>query len=113
MLDRNRPVQTRDGRSVTIYTWDAPGKRPIHGRIEGDTFPTSWDAKGSGDIYSLNNHDFDLVNVPKPKIKVERYIYVFKDGSTTTVRTPGTCNYYKPVACKHLVFEIEEGQFDD
>lgn len=73
-LDRNKPVQTRDGRKVTIYTWNAPSSTyPIHGYADGFAGPSSWCATGAyhteGAIYQ-----FDLINVPeqpkKHKVKV-------------------------------------------
>jgi hypothetical protein len=59
MLDRNKPVQIRDGREVVIYTWDGPVGYPIHGLIVGDTFPTAWTKTGRsvrhGDQHDLMN----------------------------------------------------------
>lgn len=65
MLDRTKPVQTRDGRKVTIYAWDAGGDEPIHGRIEGENGPTSWYADGSYFNEINLSDDCDLINTPQ------------------------------------------------
>ncbi len=68
-LDKSKPAQTRDGRSVVIYTWDAPGQQPIHGRVDGVVAPFAWFADGR--YYGGSNVcGMDLLNAPET---VERW----------------------------------------
>ncbi len=60
-IDKNKPVETHEGKRATIYTWTAPGQRPIHGLVEGDEEPTSWRADGSR--WSLYESEKDLRNI--------------------------------------------------
>src|SRR5699024_8343298 len=65
-LDRNRPVQTRDGKPVRIVTWtEGSGRYPIIGFIDDENTPDSWAAEWK---FLYANHVFDdekgRVNVP-------------------------------------------------
>lgn len=66
-IDFTKPVQTRDGRKVTIYRTDAPGVYRVHGHIEGNIFPTAWTQEG----HDSGTSDRDLINVPEPKRTVK------------------------------------------
>lgn len=77
-LDGTRPVTTRDGKKVTLYCVDAPGKWPVHGRIEGNDVPTSWNAHGN--YQSRGKSSYDLFQSPPPK--------PFKSGSWVNVYPP-------------------------
>lgn len=65
MLDRNKPVQTRDGRKVTIYAWDAPSTLPIHGLVEGSPRPAAWCMYGQSPV----SNKFDLINTPQTTVR--------------------------------------------
>lgn len=76
-FDLNWPqgYTTRDGRKVTIYCTDAPGKYPIHGRIDGFGAPLEWKADGSflpGGLESSN----DLINAPEPVKRIDQIVFV-------------------------------------
>jgi hypothetical protein len=111
MLDRNKPVQTRDGRKVTIYTWDAPSDYPIVGLTEGSRFPDSWRVDGS-----YHNRDIpsekDLINVPEQpkKHKVKLYFREDKGMESGVWASPykGNTNE-KVVAIKEIEFTEGEG----
>lgn len=80
-LDRNRPVQTRDGLPVRIITWTEGSERyPIIGFIGAENTPDSWTAEGK---FLYENHGFadenDLVNVP-PQRKVTWHRCRTEDG---------------------------------
>ena len=69
MFDPTKPVQTRDGRHVRIYTMDAGGKYPIHGAIqsEADTWEhEAWMIDGSN-VETGRLHIYDLINVPEKR----------------------------------------------
>ena len=68
-IDYTRPVQTRDGRAVTIYTTSAPGMWPVHGYIAGDPGPSGW---------TLINES--LTNAPE-EVEVDVLMYVNRDYS--------------------------------
>lgn len=62
-LDRNRPVQTRDGKPVRIITWtEGTEIYPVVGEIEGVTGVHCWTPEGY--LYSSGVSGNDLVNVP-------------------------------------------------
>jgi len=66
-FDPTKPVQTRDGREVVIYTTNAPGAYPIHGRINyanSGSLAASWTIRGQFRT-SLENFPGDLVNIPE------------------------------------------------
>lgn len=53
-ITMDRKWQTEYGAKVRLYCVDAPGKFPVHGHVEGFTFPSSWDAEGKS-ICGSNN----------------------------------------------------------
>lgn len=54
VITMDREWQTKYGAKVRLYCVDAPGKFPVHGHVEGFTFPSSWDAEGKS-ICGSNN----------------------------------------------------------
>lgn len=64
-LDRNKPVQTRDGRPVRIITWTEGSETyPIVGFVGADKAPDVWTAEGKFVDGQTYEHIYDLVNVP-------------------------------------------------
>lgn len=61
---------TRDERNVVIYCTDAPGDRPIHGRIEAASLPSAWDANGKFLWPDKEQSPGDLINRPAPIVSV-------------------------------------------
>lgn len=120
-LSRNRPVRTRDGREVTIYTWDAPGLYPIHGHIKDSEIPSAWTATGS--ISNSFNAADDLVQPPQT---VVQYCDLYRrpDSTDASVRGPfdsvAQANADVPIytfgGWQHISrrrVEFTEGQFDE
>lgn len=68
MLDFTKPVQTRDGRKVVIYTTEAPGTWPVHGRIEGTMEPWCWGRTGT---FGIAPSPCDLINTPPKMVNME------------------------------------------
>jgi hypothetical protein len=109
-LDRNKPVQTRDGRKVTIYTWDAPNWRyPIHGRVENEINPLGWDADGH--FTGSRECGLDLINVPEQPKKHKFYAHMLKydDGVFGLIGFPQKITYAHYLSAIKEI-EIEEGE---
>lgn len=82
MIDFTKPVQTRDGHRVEIYSTDNGGDYPVHGRIyivEHDEWNVgTWRRNGSWNG-SEEPNNFDLVNV---KEKKQRWANVYRQGDS-------------------------------
>jgi hypothetical protein len=65
MLDRNKPVQTRDGRKVTIYAWDVGASNAIHGCIFDSC--VSW--REDGRYFGSSESELDLINTPQTTVR--------------------------------------------
>lgn len=103
--------RTRDGRKLVIYCTDAPGDYPIHGRIEGSQLAKSWRMDG---CYSLCVGPSDLIS-PRKTVKVDFWVNVYEDGCNTFYRhkeNADTEALEPRIACKHIVMEVTEGEFD-
>jgi hypothetical protein len=110
-LDRNKPVQTRDGRKVTIYTWDAPVYAPIHGLVEGNNIPDYWGADGGYFLMPLGGNGADLINVPEQPKKHKFYAHMLKydDGVFGLIGFPQKITYAHYLSAIKEI-EIEEGE---
>lgn len=116
-LDLTKPVETQDGRPVTIVLTDARGDNPIKGYIGDDETLLGWYA--SGQYYSSEKNWRDLRNVaPKP---LERIVYanVYKnsDGELYAGQTYSSRGVADGKAASSRVgcvkLELVEGQFDE
>ena len=76
LLDLTKPVQTVDGRSVTIITTGGRGGYPVIGYLEDSDGPYTWSAEGIYDIGSESTQD--LVNVPEERVV---YVNIYEDFS--------------------------------
>ena len=75
ILDLSKPVQTRDGREVEIYSQER-----MHGAVrlrDGSWQLFMW--KKDGSTAFMNDRSHDLVNVPPKMIKVRIYISMWSD----------------------------------
>ena len=61
MIDFTKPVTTRDGQEVTIYTTNHIGNEPVVGRIGDSRHTNSWRLDGA---YAMGSHPWDLVQAP-------------------------------------------------
>lgn len=123
-IDRNRPLQTRDGYAVEIDHWDVEdgfGGNTIFGRVKytGGWIPAMWFSDGR---YALDyDSPSDLVNVPEPKKtgwSHELWTVVFASGGTLTYDSrDDAASVYRTTEGIALVkrpgVEWEEGQYDD
>ena len=117
-IDWNKPVQTRDGSEVNIYTTSAKAgnkKYPVRGEVlkkSGFWSFESWTPEGEWSACAADS-DLDLVNVPEKHV---RYFNMYPDsGKFVQPRSSRDEADAKAaagrIACVRV--EFEEGQFDD
>lgn len=76
MLDFDKPIQTKSGKSVRILCTDGPEPgRPIVGIIEGDKRCRSWGILGKKYSDKVLDDSLDLVNPPE---KIELFVVFYK-----------------------------------
>ena len=74
MIDYTKPVQTRDGRPVTILSTEGRGQYPVIGYVGKDTAMKKWSAEGN---YSTDgDRTLDLINVPD---RIECWVNVYPE----------------------------------
>jgi hypothetical protein len=108
-ISKDKQYKTRDGRDVRIYATDGTGPYPVHGAIRESTgwYGCNWSQYGK---YSEEpDSPSHLVEV-KPRIKIERWMFVYRDGSIAITEVKPSPNGGNVFAVKHIVFEAEEGE---
>lgn len=75
MLDPTKPLQTRDGRKVSLITTEGRGDYPLVGYVGEEDTPTSWTKEGEWRKRG-GNFPIDLINIPED---VYVWINVYKD----------------------------------
>jgi hypothetical protein len=105
--------RTRSGFMAGIYSTDNGGDYPVHGWIEEDGVRTqesfTADLRYSTEGDGSNN---DLLPLPK-KIKVETWVNMYPDGMMRMHDDKNKADKdaaFDRIACKHLIFEVEEGE---
>lgn len=110
-LDLNKPVQTRDGRTVKIDRTDLKNDMPIAGTVtnkDGREFVIQW--YSSGRRYMTCESASDLINVPPKPVKYYTHVYGHPDtrpGNHLTHTT--TCKEPSPMTLpliKTIEFEV-------
>lgn len=91
LLDFERPVQTRDGRLVEIFSITAGGDFPVVGQIVGETRVHRWML--SGRFSSLHYTQADLVQAPV-KRSIDVWLNVFSNGSVSAWPTKVCADRY-------------------
>lgn len=115
-VDFTKPLQTRDGRSVTLVTTEGRGEYPVIGYIDGNDHVQVFTA--SGKYYSYGSEsDSDLQNVPKKPVEVVKYFNLYDNGdigvgqdSRAEADSVAARNGKQRIGVKKLV--LTEGQFD-
>lgn len=64
-LDLSKPVQTRDGRPVTIITTEGREPWALLGYVSDDKVPRTWYSDGA--VFSDAQSQNDPINAPEPK----------------------------------------------
>lgn len=120
LFDPTKPVQTRDGRRVTILKQDLKDAQPLVGVIHAidehdHDFVEQWCSDGRFSVAGKGNDFSDLVNVPA-KRTYSGWQNFYKDGTVGVISSTETDaaiireNYRKPCfACVFVTHEIEEG----
>lgn len=115
-IDFTKPLQTKDGRQVTLKFSDGRGQWPVRGYVGDADELCAWTA--TGQYYEGRESPTDLVNVKK-RITTDVFINVYENGDGTfsygqvvSKQTAAALNAGKSVAGRAKVtIDIEEGEF--
>jgi hypothetical protein len=108
-ISKDKQYTTRDGREVRIYATDGSGLRPVQGAIMEDDGWCLAQWMPDGKRFDSFDSSSDLIEV-KPRIKIERWMFVYRDGSIAITEVKPSPNGGNVFAVKHIVFEVEEGE---
>jgi hypothetical protein len=108
-ISKDNQYTTRDGREVRIYATDGGGDRTVHGAIMVDDGWCLVQWMPDGKRFNSFDSSSDLIEV-KPRIKIERWVVIYCDGTSITLSTPPSLNEDERFAVKHIVFEVEKGE---
>lgn len=114
MVDFSKPVQTREGGQVKLYTTNGVGLQVHHGgnfSIHGiywRVFESEWRLacwRPDGRFYRTSESPYDLVNIPEPLPTACGWMVWWSDGSYCLFCGPrkpqiSSMLYNKPVAIK-------------
>lgn len=108
-LDFNKPITTRDGRAVRILCTDrkATSNWPVVGLVmesNGREIVRFWSIGGKVNPDSIHPSGSDLINPPPPKVKLQRYVNVYRRGPGVYTEGAGTF--------KSLALAIAAGSLD-
>lgn len=123
MLDFTKPVQTRDGRRVQIFSHDGGTAFPILGAVESAANqrpPAHWNLQRwtpAGRFYATDapQHPCDLVNVPQ-RIQRRVWVNVYSAfvsqgwGSKVDADRLDSCGGVKRIACIPVDIDCREGE---
>lgn len=114
VLDLTKPLQTRDGRPVRVYSCKGNYLDSIHGAIFENCSWVSHDWNQSGNTHCGEISHHDLINVPPKRFRYERWANVFKTGaiyfyhSSEAAAAPEAGS--PRIACVKVIIEGEEGE---
>ena len=111
-LDLAKPLQTRDGRPVTLISVKGRALWPIVGYIGDDAIPVRvWKSNGSY-LRSVELSPSDLINVPEPKRSGEVWVNIYPDGTSATWSRreyADNCSGESRIACVRVPWTKGEG----
>lgn len=114
MLDFDKPLQTRDGREVRIYSREGNTNGYIHGAVreQHGWSQYAWTREGSG---SYNVAWMDLVNVPPKPLEFKQWACLVRvpSGDRTIVvlrNGPPTLPDRNLLGWKEITISITEGE---
>lgn len=107
---------TRDGDKPKIYNL-GHSDHNIHGTLSASDYAVTWNKFGR--ILApahLPSPQYDLIS-PRKTVKVDFWVNVFPDGAWSMWSSKGYADANigmnrARIACKHIVMEVEEGEFD-
>lgn len=108
-IDWFKPVQTEDGRAVTIFATEAVGEYPVVGQIAGSDVVLRW--RLSGESTMTRCRSLDIKNVPEKRVV---YLNMYPNGVPgihPTRKHADERAQFDRQACVRL--EYTEGQFDE
>lgn len=111
-LDLAKPLQTRDGRPVTLITTKGHDSYPLVGYIGGDYFPEMWEHDGTSAATSFSNGPSDLINTPEKPPKMVRYLNRYRGGAFFEI-TEKPVPHDRPELTESIRVEFVKGQKDD
>ena len=108
MIDKNKQYETREGRPYRCYATDGGGRFPVHGSFfkNNEWHPIRHKENG---MFGDDEHHHDLIEV-KPRMKIERWLFVYRNGSIATTSVKPNPDCQNVFAVKHIAFEVEEGE---
>lgn len=98
-----------EGLPYRCYATDGGGAYPVHGAVfkGGEWWPVRHTEIGR--FNEAEKHGYDLIEF-KPRMKIERWIFVDDCGMTKTFSEPPTVAGPGCFAVKHIIFEVEKGE---
>jgi hypothetical protein len=108
-VSKDKHYTTRNGRPYRCYATDCAGEFPVHGAILLDDGWRLARHTAHGKFHESGDDQWDLIEV-KPRMKIERWIFVDDCGMTKTFSGPPTVAGPGCFAVKHIVFEVEKGE---
>jgi len=110
MIDKDKQYKTRDGREVRIYATDGAGPHPVHGAIRefNGWYNCNWSQYGK---YSEEPDSPSHIIEVKPRIKIERWALVARDGGYSLwLEKPSKASSVDAFGLTRISFEVEEGE---
>lgn len=111
MIDFSKPVQTKEGKEVRIYTTEGMGKYPVVGQvkyIDGDWLAVRWTLSGENQAMGGG---YSLINVPEKHVRYLNCYHGLAACAYTDKKTADEWADQGRIACIRI--EFEDGQFDD
>lgn len=108
-IDWTKPVQTRDGRKVTIYTTECRRPKPVLGVVHWDEYDEIYNWFTDGTHSCGIEMAIDLVNVPEKHV---RYINIYNHDIGFPTRKLADI-YSDNIRQACIKIEFTEGQYDD
>lgn len=108
-ISKDKQYTTRKGRPYRCYATDGGGEFPVHGAILVDDGWRLCRHTAHGKFHESGDDQWDLIEF-KPRIKIERWIFVDDAGLTKTFSEPPMVVGPSCFAIKHIIFEVEKGE---
>jgi hypothetical protein len=110
MIDKYKQYTTREGSEVRIYATDGVEPYPVQGAIKRSDGWISATWLNDGHVVRCRENPDDLIEV-KPRIKIERWVLVERDGSYSLwLDKPSKASSVHAFGITQIVFEVEEGE---
>jgi hypothetical protein len=109
-ISKDKQYTTRKGRPYRCYATDGGGEFPVHGAILVDDRWRLSRHTAHGKFLESGDDQCDLIEI-KPRIKIERWVLVERDGSYSLwLDKPSKWSSGNAFAITRITFEVEEGE---